>query len=200
MLPLLIAGDIATLVFYWRSWDTRNVVALFPGAVVGIAVGMLLMDMLPDREFKITIGALALFFGLAQAARQWLVPHTKAFRGRTWTGVLAGVGTGTISALAHLGGLITTLFLLPQNLGNRAFVATSTVVFFLINATKMPPYIYSGLVTVDSLVVDLTLLPGIVLGAVAGVLLNSRIPERAFSWIVLISVLITGVKLLWTYV
>ncbi len=200
MLPLLIAGDIATLAFYWNAWDRRNVITLFPGAVIGIAAGMMLMGMLPDREFKLVIGALALVFGLAQAARQWMVPATQKLHVKPWMGVLAGIGTGTISALAHLGGLITTLFLLPQNLGNRVFVATSTVFFFLINLTKVPPYVYRDLITIDTLMTDLSLIPAIVVGAVIGAALNKRIPERPFAWIVLGFVLLTGLKLIAEYV
>jgi uncharacterized protein len=228
MLPLLLAGDIVTLAFYWKSWDRKNVIALFPGAVIGIALGMMLMGMLPDKSFKFTIGVLALVFGAAQGIRQWLADRNSdtdgtprnglakimngfrlpefikasfrpVFGNHTVRGVVAGIGTGTISALAHLGGLITTLYLLPQNLGNRVFVATSTVIFFLINITKLPPYFYQDLITGDSLIVDLTLLPGLVAGAVVGVMVNSRIPKRAFSWIVLTFVLLTGVKLVWTY-
>ena len=136
MLPLLLVGDIVTLVLYWRAWDSKNVGTIFSGALVGVGLGMFVMFVLRDeqllrdgdRVFKIIIGALALFFGLAQLAKEWIVPHTETFRGRTWIGVAAGLGTGVISYLAHLGGLITTLYLLPQRLGNRVFVATSTII------------------------------------------------------------------------
>jgi len=197
MLPLLIVGDISTLFFYWRGWDRKNLLALFPGAVIGIALGMQLMGLLPDSEFKLTIGILALVFGVAQGLRQWLV--TDAFRGRLWLGFIAGIGTGTISALAHLGGLITTLYLLPQRLSNHTFVATSTIVFFLINITKVPAYVMNGLITPDSLLRDVWLIPAIVFGAFVGKATNSRIPRRQFAWIVLFFVLATGVKLVWDY-
>ena len=209
MLPLLLVGDIATLVMYWRAWDTKNVKTILAGAVIGIALGMFFMYIFRDeqilgdgnRVFKIFIGASALIFGLGQAARQWLVPHTQALKGRTWTGIVAGFGTGTISYLAHLGGLITTLYLLPQQLGNRVFVATSTIIFFLINLMKLPLYLIQGnLITYHSFMQDLSLVPAVVIGAAAGVFLNSRIPQKQFAWIVLGFVLLTGVKLLWEVV
>jgi len=199
MLPLLIVGDIATLSFYWRGWDRRNVLALFPGAVIGIGIGMMLIGRLPDREFKFVIGLLALVFGLGQAARQWLVPHATAFRGHPGVGFVAGIVTGTISALAHQGGLVTTLYLLPQNLGNRVFVATTAIIFSLINLTKVLPYLYDGLITHATFMKDLSLAPGVVLGAFVGVYLNKRIPQKQFAWIVLACVLVTGVKLVWDY-
>jgi uncharacterized membrane protein YfcA len=197
MLPLLLIGDIATLSFYWRGWDRRNILALFPGAVIGILIGMQLMGALPDREFKLVIGILALVFGIAQGIRQHLV--TEAVSGKLWVGFFAGIGTGTISALAHLGGLITTLYLLPQHLANRTFVATSTVVFFLINATKVPAYIANDLITRASLIQDLAYIPAVILGAVVGVAVNKRIPRKQFAYIVLFFVLATGVKLVWDY-
>lgn len=200
VLPLLLVGDAATLFFYWKEWDRKNVLALFPGAVVGIALGVALIDILPDREFKLVIGILALVFGTGQGMRQWLVPHAEAFRGHRGIGIVAGFLTGTISALAHQGGLVATLYLLPQHLGNRIFVATSTVIFFLINITKVPPYLYGGLITTETIMRDLWLVPGVLLGALVGVYLNRRIPQRLFAWIVLFFVLATGVKLVWDYI
>ena len=197
-LPLLIVGDVATLGFYWREWDLRNVLALFPGAVIGIFIGMQLMGLLPDAEFKLVIGVLALVFGIGQGVRQWLV--TDAVRGKLGVGFIAGIGTGTISALAHLGGLITTLYLLPQHLANRVFVATSTIVFFLINVTKLPPYFANDLITKATLIQDLWFVPSVVVGAVVGVAVNKRIPRKQFAWIVLFFVAVTGVKLVWGYI
>ncbi len=197
MLPLLIMGDVSTLFFYWRGWDRRNIVVLFPGAVVGIVLGMNLMGVLPDAEFKLLIGVAALAFGVGQALRERMV--TTAFGGRTWIGFLAGVGTGTISALAHLGGLITTLYLLPQRLTNHAFVATATIIFFMINMTKVPFYITQDLLTGDIMMLALTMIPSIVVGAVLGAYLNKRIPKKQFAWIVLFFVIASGVKLIWNY-
>jgi len=199
MLPLLIAGDIATLCFYWRGWDRRNVLVLFPGAVLGIAIGMALMGRLPDDEFKLAIGVIALVLAGLQLARQRFASRAQAGKGRLWVGVGAGVATGTMSALAHLGGLIATLYLLPQQLGNRAFVATSTVIFFLINLTKVPAYAYGGLLTWQTLATDVWLIPSIVVGAFTGAALNKRIPARQFAYIVLLLVFLTGLKLVWDY-
>jgi uncharacterized protein len=197
LLPLLIIGDIATLAFYRTEWDWRNVLSLFPGSVIGIFIGMQLMGMLPDAEFKFVIGILALVFGIGQGIRQWLV--TEAVRGKPLVGFIAGIGTGTISALAHLGGLITTLYLLPQQMTNRAFVATSTVIFFLINMTKVGPYISNDLITMASLERDLTFIPAVIVGALVGVVVNKRIPQKQFAWVVLFFVVATGVKLVWGY-
>ena len=66
-LPLLIVGDIATLWLYWKGWDWRNVFALFPGAAIGIFIGMQFMGFLPDNEFRLVIGILALVFGMGES-------------------------------------------------------------------------------------------------------------------------------------
>jgi hypothetical protein len=199
MLPLLIVGDMLTLTFYWRGWDKHNLIALFPGVVLGIAIGMVLLDHIPDNEFRVVIGAIAIVFGTGQALRQWLVPQAEAFKGNRVIGGVAGVVTGTISAIAHQGGLVTTLYLLPQRLSNQAFVATSGIVFTLTNLTKLPAYVYTGLVTPAILVKAAMLSPAVIVGALIGVRLNKQVPQKHFTWIVLFFVLITGAKLIWDY-
>ncbi|HRU23462.1 MAG TPA: sulfite exporter TauE/SafE family protein [Candidatus Latescibacteria bacterium] len=199
MLPLLIVGDMLTLTFYWRGWDRSNLVALFPGVVVGIGLGMILLGHIPDNEFRVVIGLLAMVFGSGQALRQWLVPHAEAFTGNRFLGALAGFVTGTVSAIAHQGGLVTTLYLLPQRLTNQAFVATSGIVFTLTNLTKLPAYVFAGLVTWPIIVKAATLSPAVILGALLGVRLNRQVPQKHFAWIVLFFVLVTGAKLVWDY-
>lgn len=199
MLPLLIIGDMLTLTFYWRGWDKENLFALFPGVVVGIVAGMFLLRHIPDSEFRVVIGVLAVVFGTGQAVRQWLVPHAEAFAGNRYLGALAGLVTGTVSAIAHQGGLVTTLYLLPQRLSNQAFVATSGIVFTLTNLTKLPAYVYTGLVTQAIVLQAAMLSPAVVVGALIGVRLNKQVPQKHFTWIVLFFVLATGMKLVWDY-
>ncbi|HIE53250.1 MAG TPA: sulfite exporter TauE/SafE family protein [Armatimonadetes bacterium] len=196
MLPLLLATDILSLGYYWRRWDTRNVVALMPGALLGILLGGRLLGMLSDLALKRIIGVLACLFAGLQILRERLPSAVEGYQPRYWHGLGAGMVTGLSSTLAHVGGVITSMFLLPQKLPNRTFVGTTTLLYFLINGSKMPVYLGLGLIDLPLLRRDLPLLPTLALGVLLGIWLNRRVSATLFSRIVLAFVLLTGIKLL----
>jgi len=196
MLPLLVFIDILCLAYFWRGWHVRNVVTLVAGCVVGIGVGSLILGLIDDTTLRRIIGALALGYGALQ------LPHARAFRDRhllspKWqTGVLAGIAAGVTSTLVHLGGVITSMFLLPQRLTNREFVGTTTLLYFVVNATKFIPYTWLGLLTPAEYARGLPLVPGAVAGALVGFWLNRRTPAAWFQWIVFGCIVVAGLTLL----
>ncbi len=196
MLPLLFACDLISLYFFWGQWDLRNLLVLTPGAALGVALGALALDAISSEMLSRTIGGIALVFALVQVGRDWFSPRQRDWQPPIWLGLLVGFGTGFVSTLAHVGGILTTIFLLAQRLDNRRFVGTTTVVYFLINLAKFPPYWIQGIINEEMLRRDLPLLPVIVVGTVLGVLLNQRVPGPWFARIVLVLVLITALMLL----
>lgn len=196
MLPLLLACDVMSLCFFWGQWDPRNLVLLAVGAAVGIVAGSFALDAISSEMLSRTIGAIAIGFALLQVGRNWLPTARAPWRPPVWFGVLVGFATGFVSTLAHVGGVLTTMYLLAQRLESRRFVATTTAVYFLINAGKVLPYWYLGTLNEQMLLFDLPLLPVVLAGTILGVLLNRRVPGEWFSRIVLILVLITGLQLL----
>lgn len=196
MLPLLLACDVFSLFYYWNRWDRRNLVAILPGALLGIILGTKILSLLSEGYFKKTIGIIACTFAILEMVRGRLTKSEYKFESRMWHGTIAGFATGTVSTLAHIGGVITSMYLLPQKLSNRAFVGTTTALYFTLNAVKLLPYWKLGMLTTPGLLTDVRLLPAILVGTIMGILLNRRISGKWFSRIVLIFVLITGIKLL----
>ena len=196
MLPLLSATDIASLFYYWKRWDTKNVVRLVPGALVGILVGGFLLHSLNTFYLKKLIGVIALGFAILQITRDYILRSKSAYRPAWWHGIFAGFGIGLTSTLAHIGGPITLMFLLPQKLSNRTFVGTTTAIFFCVNLAKYPAYISQGMFTRTTLTQDAMLLPMIIVGVLAGIYLNRRVSSKWFTRIILVSVFVSGIKLL----
>lgn len=196
MLPLLLACDIMSLCFFWGQWEVRNLLLLSSGSAVGIVAGSFALDAISTEALSRAIGGIAITFALIQAARNWMPRGSEQWRPPAWFGVLVGFGTGFVSTLAHVGGVLTTMFLLAQRLDSRRFVATTTAVYFLINAGKVLPYWFLGTLNEDMLLFDLPLLPVVLAGTILGVLLNRRVPGEWFARIVLVLVLITGFQLL----
>ena len=196
LLPLLAITDMIATRHYWKAWRTPSIRALLPGAVLGIALGSVVLADIPAAALRRFIGMAALLFMVIHTTghTDWLAEHRG---GGAWqVGFGAGVLTGIISTLAHVGGLITTMYLLPLNLGNRQFVATATVMFLVINILKLPPYLWLDLIQADSLRLSALLLPAVAVGSVIGFWLNRTTPPVWFQRMILFSVAVTAVNLL----
>jgi uncharacterized membrane protein YfcA len=195
-LPLLFACDIVTVVLYWRQWDGGTVLTLATGAGVGIVLGAMALGQVSNEILVRSIGAIAVFFSLAQIAAGRYLRRESSFRPGSGVGFLVGIGTGFVSTLSHIGGILTTMFLLGRRLDNRGFVATASAVYFLINLGKLPVYAYLGMLDQDLLVQGMPYYVFLVFGAILGIYLNRRISSLWFFRVVLGLVLLTGSWLL----
>ena len=205
MLPLLFSTDILSLVPYWKQWHRENVWRLVPGAIIGIILGRFILVDISDIHLKKVIGGIVCVFAILELFRprliQLLDPNRAdaaepIIRFKVWHGVLAGILTGIISTLAHMGGVVVLMYLIPQRLGTRTFVATTTALYFLINLVKIPFYFQLGLFSYEIFIETLALLPWLGIGVLMGVWLNNRFPERLFSRIMLFFLFGTGLHLL----
>lgn len=200
MLPLLLTCDVLSLYGYWRQWESKIVALLIPGCLLGILLGTHILRFLPDERLKQVIGALACFFALLEMIRSRFnlkIKGSFSSQGLRWLlGTLVGFLTGVASSIAHVGGVITSLYLLPLRLPNRAFVGTSTALFFLLNSAKVQPYVSMGLINPSLLYRDLLIAPSVALGTLIGLWLNRITPGKTFRTIILVSVILTSVKLL----
>ena len=204
MLPLLYSTDVFSLVHYWKKWHRQNIWRLVPGSIIGIALGSFILKDISDVHLKKIIGGIACLFAILEFFRPRIMRKLKpdstdaepALHFKMWHGVLVGIIAGVLSTLAHMAGIIIVMYLLPQRLDNRTFVATTTVLYFFINMIKFPFYFQLGLIPSEIIIEAVVLLPFVGLGVQAGVYLNSRFSERIFSRIVLIMLFATGGHLL----
>lgn len=198
MLPLLIICDIfvLSLGYYRRSIDKDTIAVLLPSMLVGIAAGLPVLNVMPDEAFKKFIGLLALFFAIAQAYKDFWLKIDNPVKPNRALGFALGFGAGFSSAVAHQGGVFTTMYMLPQKMPNAVFVGTSTVLYFVVNLSKVLPYWQMGLIDEQSLKLGLQLLPSLAIGAVLGVWLNRVLSLKSFSNLILLLVFLTALKLL----
>jgi uncharacterized membrane protein YfcA len=196
MLPLLIAGDLFSIPYYWRKWDSRNLVLLMVPAVFGIAIGTYVLSGINDRALKQVIGGIALIFSAGQILRERAGGRVSAWKVKPIHGIIAGLTAGVFSTMAHLGGLPVVFYLLPQRLPAVAFVATSVWFFFMVNVLKLPPYVQQGLITARELRTVAWLLPATGIGALFGVWLSKRVSDKVVNHVVLGLTVITALKLI----
>ena len=166
---------------------------LLPLTLVGIAVGFAILWILPDYNFEKIIGGiilamLALDFALTEQAK-------RHFRGKTVTGV-AGVLAGSASMMANAAGPVFGVYLLQLGLKKSEFVGTRSWFFLLLNVAKVPFSASLGLITTETLTVNVVFLPVILMGAYLGYKVLNYINIRLFGVLIRLAVLIAAVRLI----
>ena len=211
LLPMLIAGDIFAVAFYRRHAVWKHLVALMPFAGVGIVIGYFLMGIVTDAQLKPIIGGVILVMlalnwlrsrgrldekivqtiggdgdvALPGAPDDAQSPPTHVSPFRRW-GLAAGIGLlgGVVTMMANSAGPIMIVYLLAMRLPKHEFIGTAAWYFLLVNCFKIPFSSGLGLINPESLAMNLILLPMIVIGALAGVRILRRLPEKGFTAIV----------------
>ncbi len=157
-LPLLIFGDFIALSMYWRKWDIRQIKLLLPSALIGIALGILVLftlaengqDLLMQRILGIFTMIVVLYKVISERLR------TVHYEPRRWHSYVAGAASGFGSALANVGSPPYTAYMLLQDVSPTSFMGTTTLFFFIVNMIKLP------IVLLNSNVLNLHLLASVV--------------------------------------
>lgn len=198
LLPLLIVADLIAIWVYRRDADWGTLLRLFPTVAIGILLGAWFLSGADDASVKRIIAALVLA-GVALTIRNRLrsAPTEPPTKRRSLVGAGAtGIGTGFTSMVANAAGPLMALYLLFVGLDVRKFVGTTAWFFFIVNLSKLPFSAGLGLVTTDSLRLNATLAPMILVGAAGGTALIRRVSQEGFEWAVLVAAGLSAVLLL----
>ncbi len=199
LLPLLCAGDLFSMHQYWRKWEVRNLWLLLPGVVIGVIVGVCLLNQFSPRQLNFIIGLIAVCFVLFHLTKEKLLRFPDRFIPTRRTGIPFGIGAGITSTFAHGAGPVVTLFLLPQQMTKEIYVATNVLVFTWINWIKFPFFVGNGQITPASMRASLAFLPLVPYGVRQGVWLNRRISDRHFRRFIYLFTFLAGLQLMFNF-
>ncbi|WP_432541520.1 sulfite exporter TauE/SafE family protein [Kineococcus sp. SYSU DK002] len=201
ILPLLILGDLFALAVYRRHAEWGLLVRLFPYVAVGVVAGAGFVRVVDDTVMRRSIGALLILLVVIHVWRQRKLraqgeaPPMSVAR-RRWTSLGFGFLAGFTTMVANAGGPPMSIYLFAMGLGVMSFLGTGAWFFFIVNCFKVPFSVALGLISVESLGLDLLLVPGVVAGAFVGWWLAKRIDVKTFEkWVLGLSV-VSGLNLL----
>ncbi len=195
ILPLLLIADSASLWHYRGKWEIANLKFLLPGVLVGILVGVKVLNRFSAHDLNVTIGIFSMAFVLFQLAKERIFAAEGKFAPSHAIGVPCGILAGITTTLANGAGPVIAMFLIPQGLPKTTFVATTALIFFTINLIKLIIFIPTGIITIETLKYGALYLPLIPIGVYIGVWLNRRVPERWFTRLVYAFTFLTGLHL-----
>jgi uncharacterized protein len=181
ILPMLIAADFMGYFLNRQGGTWRGILPILPPAIVGVIVGWVLLGKFDNAMARIVIGwiiiALLVFNWLLNQRRQDFLALTE-HQGFTWTmGFLAGV----VTMLANAAGPVMTVYLLAQHLEKKEHLGVFSRYFLFVNLFKVPFSADLGIINPKSLMTNLTLMPGVILGVFLGWWILKKLPQKLFE-------------------
>lgn len=197
MLPILLLMDLSGLWAFRHHLNWRAAGPLMAASLIGLAIGGATYRYISDGAVQLLIGAVALGF-LAQR-RFGGAPTARGAPKRAGWGRagLWGAAAGFTSFLAHAGGPLVAMHLIPQRLDKTAFQGATVLFFAFANLVKTPAYAALGLFTPETLTASLALAPLAPLGVALGVWAHRRVDEILFYRVISALLLLSGLRLIW---
>mgnify|MGYP001945824895 FL=1 len=187
VLPMLITGDLFAIIYYRRNVVWKHIITLLPWVFIGLIVGYFLLDVISDSQLKPIIGGLVLILIILQVSREKFgEKFNEKLPKSTWFTLFMGILAGFTTMIGNAAGSIMAIYLLVKGLPKRDFIGTGAWYFIIVNLIKVPFYIHLGLITVDSITLNLWLIPTILIGAFIGIALIKRIPQHIFQALILV--------------
>ena len=200
VLPMLIFADIFAITYYHKHAQWRNVLRIIPPTLVGLGIGYYFMDKVDNRQLQLIIGVIVLAM---LAMWSWQNFRTKSKieeDGKVHPAyvLFLGLAVGISTMMANAAGPIVMIYLLSLGLGKKKFLGTGAWFIFIINWIKLPLNVSLGLITLQSLKLDLLLFPMVLIGALTGIFALKWIPQKVFTTTIIILALASAVKLILT--
>ena len=196
LLGILILADLFAVGYYRRNAQWQHLVRLLPIAFMGIIAGYFALRAVSDEQLKPIIGIIVLAMLGFNYWRSKVRSEDAPIPTQWWFVVGLGFLAGVTTMMANAAGPIMIIYLLAMKLPKIEFVGTSAWFFFVVNWLKVPFSAKLELMTVESLKLNLMMLPFITIGAVLGILVLKKIPQKAFNIIVQVLAAAAAIKLL----
>lgn len=195
MLPMLCIADVMGVWYYHRHASWKQLSKLFPWAILGTILGTTVGDFITDEAFKIIMASI---IGMSVVTMIWLernrdaqIPHSIYFV------MIAGVLGGFTSMVGNLAGSVMAVYLLSMRLPKNEFIGTSAWFFMVMNWIKIPFHVFWWeTVSWNTFLLDLSLLPLIVLGAILGIFVVRQLAEKTYRWFIILMTIVAAVLML----
>ncbi len=195
-LPLLVVADLLAYPAFRHHGSWKAVWPLLAPTLAGLGLGWWMLDGMGDPLARKVIGSCVMLMVVMQLARKsagrrletWL--HTPA--------LAAGVGLlgGFATMIANAAGPVIQLYLAARRIPKMELIGIAARFFLMVNLLKLPLNARLALITQDSLMENLRLIPGVVVGIYGGRWLVRMVPQSAFEWMIAGFAMLAALRLL----
>tara|TARA_R110001583_G_scaffold15058_3_gene62419 strand:+ start:3812 stop:4558 length:747 start_codon:yes stop_codon:yes gene_type:complete len=195
LIPMMIAADIFAVIYYNRHTQWRFLGKLLPSMLLGVLFGVWFGNDISDELFKqlmaILILGIIVFMIYMDRKKSKEIPTSRYFS--NGMGLLAGF----TSMIGNLAGSFSNIYFLAMRLPKNEFIGTAAWLFFIINVFKLPFHIFVWeTVSIESLKLNLVLIPGVILGFFVGVKIVKLINNEIYRKFILVVTAIGAIIIL----
>ena len=195
LLPMLCFADLFAVTYYRRNAAWKYIVRLLPWALAGFGLALFTDHLIPDKHFKLLIGA-CILAGLGVMLWNEYRGKNAAVPSAWWFATLFGIAGGFSTMIGNAAGPIMSVFLLSVRLPKKSFVGTAAWFFMIINFLKLPlQYFVWHNISGETLLFDCTMIPVIAIGAWIGILFVKKISEKNYRIVVYVLTLLSTLLL-----
>jgi len=195
ILPLLITGDIAAVIYYNKKCNWQLLFKLLPYVAIGVIIGAFIGDTMPEEIFQKAMAAIII---ISVSLMVWYERSTIQLESQsTGLGIILGVLAGITTMIGNLAGAFANLFFLSMRLSKETFIGTAAWLFFVINLFKLPFHIFMWkTINLNSLYVGLWLLPFLTIGFIIGLRLVTLFNDDSYRYFIILMTFIGAVVML----
>ena len=195
MLPMLCLADVMGVWYYHRHASWVHLKKLFPWAAAGTLLGTAVGGMIDDHAFKMIM---AIIIFMSVGIMIWMERgHKEDIPHYFWFAALCGVAGGFTSMIGNLAGPVMAIYFLSMRLPKNSFIGTTAWFFMVINWFKIPFHVWMWkTITWKSFLLDLSMLPLIIVGALLGIWIVKKLDETAYRWFIIGMTMIAAVLMI----
>ncbi len=195
LLPIFVFSDIFGVWAYRREYRGDVVKIAVVGILMGGLIGWTTAAIVSEQFVRLLIGIIGGVFALNLLLRRTVqaVPRAPTWgKGLFWTTV-----AGFTSFVSHAGAPPWQVWTLPLGMSKMVFAGTTTIVFAIMNASKIVPYYFLGQLDLQNLKVAAMLMVPAVLAVFVGYRLVRVLPDKVFFTIVAWTLLAVSIRLIY---
>ncbi|MEC7849232.1 MAG: sulfite exporter TauE/SafE family protein, partial [Candidatus Neomarinimicrobiota bacterium] len=189
LLLLLIMADFFGVRYYHMHADMRQLVKLIPSTIIGIVTGVFVGDQISDEYFQLLL-VIVIISGVLMTVIKVEIKERKIFS------IIVGFLGGFVTMIGNAAGPIMSIYFLSMGFNKNKFIGTAAWFFLFVNLFKVPFHIFIwNTIDLEIFLFDLSLFPLILIGAIIGVWIVKKIPEKPYKIFVIVSVVLSTFNL-----
>ena len=180
ILPMLCMADIIAVAYYKRIADWKIVAKLLPTAVLGFFLAIGVDNVIPTGQFRQLMGW-TLMLALVVMIWSEVFGRENRWMKKWWYAAIFGLLGGFTTMIGNAAGPVMSVYLLSMRKEKMEYIGINAWFFLVVNLLKVPlqAFVWDN-ITWDSLILNLSMLPVIGIGALIGIRIVKLLPERVF--------------------
>ena len=187
-IPLHLVISSLILNQVWRELEWRRVIPIVVAAVLGIPLGTFILVVVPSSTLRLTVSLVVLVAALAL-----LSGFTVRIARERLASAMAGFTAGTLFSSTSIVGPPLVIFMVNQGWGITAFRSSLGGVNVAMELITLLSFAVAGLLSTQSLGLDVALLPAVLVSSLLAGKLVSRLNPLLFRRIAILLVLASGI-------